>query len=58
MTENFNSLSKNFNSMSENSNSFSEKFNQELKGLREDQGVMLKELIYLSKRVAVVEEKH
>jgi hypothetical protein len=44
--------------MSEKSNSMSEKFNQELKGLREDQGVMLKELIFLSRRVGVLEEKH
>ncbi|MFM9840170.1 MAG: hypothetical protein ACKVOQ_18030 [Cyclobacteriaceae bacterium] len=37
------------------------KFNvvsQEIKQLREDQGIMLKELISVSKRVAVVEEKH
>jgi hypothetical protein len=37
------------------------KFNvvsQEIKQLREDQGIVLKELVSLSKRVAVVEEKH
>ena len=37
-----------------------EKFNvvsQEIKQLREDQGIVLKELVSLSKRVAVVEEK-
>ncbi|MFN5430798.1 MAG: hypothetical protein ACK498_08685 [Cyclobacteriaceae bacterium] len=37
-----------------------EKFNvvsQEIKQLREDQGIVLKELISLSKRVAVVEER-
>lgn len=39
-------------------NTMNEKSNQELKHLREDQGVMLKELISLSKRVGVVEEKH
>ena len=42
-------------------NAMNEKFNvvsQEIKQLREDQGIVLKELISLSKRVAVVEEKH
>lgn len=42
-------------------NVMNEKFNvvsQEIKQLREDQGIVLKELISLSKRVAVVEEKH
>lgn len=37
------------------------KFNKvfgEIKQLREEQGIMLKELVSLSKRVAVVEEKH
>jgi hypothetical protein len=46
-----------FNLMNEK---FNEKFNvvnQEIKQLREDQGVMLRELVSLSKRVAVVEEK-
>jgi hypothetical protein len=32
--------------------------NQEIKQLHEDQGVMLKELVSLSKDVAVVEDKH
>ena len=42
-----------FNAMNENFNVVS----QEIKQLREDQGIVLKELISLSKRVAVVEEK-
>lgn len=34
------------------------KVNDNINHLREDQGVMLKELVSLSKRVAVVEDKH
>jgi hypothetical protein len=58
MNEKFNTMSENFNTMNEKFGTVSEKFNKEIKLLREDQGVMLKELISLSKRVAVVEEKH
>jgi aspartokinase len=46
-------------------NAMNEKFNEEVKQLhkehnrlREEQGVMLKELVSLSKRIGVVEEKH
>ncbi len=34
------------------------KVNEDIRQLREDQGVMLKELVSLSKRVSIVEEKH
>jgi agmatine/peptidylarginine deiminase len=50
-----------FIAQNEKFNSMNEKFNvvnQEIKQLREEQGVMLRELVSLSKRVAVVEEKH
>jgi hypothetical protein len=49
-----------FNVMNEKFNMINEKFNvvnQEIKQLREEQGIMLRELVSISKRVTVVEEK-
>lgn len=69
MNEKFNAanekMNEKFNATNEKMNEKFNVVNQEIKQLREDQnsmreeqGVLLKELISLSKRVAVVEEKH
>lgn len=54
----FNQTNEKFNVMNEKFNLQFAKVNDNIKSLREDQGIMLKELVSLSKRVSFLEEKH
>lgn len=54
----FNQTNEKFNVMNEKFNLQFAKVNDNIKSLREDQGIMLKELVSLSKRVSILEEKH
>lgn len=54
----FNQTNEKFNVTNEKFNLQFAKVNDNIKSLREDQGIMLKELVSLSKRVSVLEEKH
>ena len=59
--EKFNVINEKFNVINEKFNESNEKFNvvnQEIKQLREENSIVLKELVSLSKRVAEKEEKH
>lgn len=56
--EKFNVMNEKFNVMNEKFNLQFAKVNDNIKSLREDQGIMLKELVSLSKRVSFLEEKH
>ena len=61
INEKFNVINEKFNVINEKFNESNEKFNvvnQEIKQLREENSIVLKELVSLSKRVAEKEEKH